>query len=95
MTPLSSRRSGRPALQPTFITTEIVEGAHVADYRTLRNMTQDELAFRAGVARSTLALYEKGFKRMPDERVRTIASALGIHDWKIRNMHDMPLPLSA
>lgn len=83
-------------MEPTFITEEIREGALVADYRLLvRNMTQDELAFRSGVARSTLAQYEKGLKRMPDDRVRSIASALGIHEWKIRNMHDLPLPLSA
>lgn len=93
VTRLSSRKSGRPAAEPTFITDEIVEGAHVADYRTLRNMTQDELAHRSGVARSTLALYEKGFKRMPDERVRTIASALGIHVWKIRNIQALSFEL--
>lgn len=79
-------------MEPVFITEEIREGALVADYRMLvRNMTQDELAFRAGVARSTLAQYEKGLKRMPDERVRSIASALGINAWKLRNMHDLPL----
>lgn len=93
VTPISSRKSGRPALEPTFITEEIIEGAHVADYRTMRNMTQDELAFRAGVARSTLALYEKGFKRMPDERVRAISAALGIRSWKIRNITSVPFEL--
>lgn len=94
VTSLDTRRTGRPASEPDYITEDIREGGLVADYRQLiRNMSQEEMAGRLGIARSTLAQYEKGFRHMPDERVEQIASILGIHTWKLRIIQTLPLDL--
>ena len=94
VTSLDTRRTGRPAAEPDFVTEDIREGALVADYRQLvRNMSQEEMASRLHIARSTLAQYEKGFRHMPDARVEQIASILGIHTWKIRIIQTLPLNL--
>ena len=40
-------------------------------------MRQDELASLAGIAVSTLSMYENGLRTIPDEVARKIADALG------------------
>ena len=95
VTDITARRAGRPPLEPAFITEEIREGALVAFFRDDLNMTQAELAYKSGVARSTLAQYEKGFKRIPDERVLALADALGVKPWYIRIIQTLPLNLKA
>ncbi|MCC3277486.1 helix-turn-helix domain-containing protein [Arthrobacter sp. zg-Y20] len=108
VTDITSRRAGRPAKPPEFITEEIREGALVAKFRDDLGMTQAELAFRVTnlkpkaphsedhhLARSTLGQYEKGLKRMPDTRVETIAEVLGVEPWLIRIIQTLPLGLTA
>lgn len=95
VTDITARRAGRPPLEPTYITEEIREGALVAWFRDDLGMSQAELATHAGVARSTLAQYEKGFKRIPDERILTLADALGVKPWYIRIIQTLPLGLTA
>ena len=51
---------GKPDMEVTRITMYRQIGAKVAYYRTLRKLTQDELAKRVHVSRSTLNRIERG-----------------------------------
>lgn len=71
-TPMRSRTSG-PAKRPT------VFGANMRRLRTSRGWTQDELAMRAKLSRSTIAKHENGdFQAYDDETVMVVASALEV-----------------
>jgi len=54
-------------------------GRRVAALRAARGWTQADLAARAGVERSYIALIERGYRRTPSRRVlRDIAQALRV-----------------
>ena len=60
-----------------YLTNENI-GDFIRGYRVIDGMSQRELADKAGVARSTLALYESG-KRVPDlSTTARILEALGV-----------------
>lgn len=71
-------------------------GKHIQDIRVKRKMTQEELAARIGISKSSISEWE-ACKRVPRmETLRKIAEALGVDVWEIigfSNLDDIQPPI--
>ena len=67
-------RNGRRRVQDI----DALVGSKVRAQRTLRGMTQTELASRVGITFQQIRKYENGTNRMGASRLYAIASALGV-----------------
>lgn len=57
---------------------------NIKSHRAKKKMTQEELANKAGVSRSTIAKYEAGFfKDIPMQTLVRIAHAIGVKPLKL------------
>jgi len=70
-------RASRPT--PYVVTAAASEiGAHLATWRKLQRLTAQQLAERAGIARSTLSKLENGDSSVGFDVVLRVARALGV-----------------
>lgn len=75
---------GRPAKQPTTISTTVREGRFIKRMRERLGYNVESVATYVGINRTTLQNYESGFKRIPDYRVQALAEVLQVDAWEIR-----------
>ena len=98
---LTKNRGGRPANPNRIWNQALTEGRTIADKREIYNlrngrngvMSQDELATRAGVSRSTVASAESGHRPMTAETLRRLATALDCDPRSIRFNYQPTLEL--
>lgn len=71
-------------------------GQRIADARTERDLTMDDIAQKIGVAKSTIQRYEKGtIKKLKLPVIESIAAALNVNpNWLIGKTND-PEPRNA
>ncbi len=60
-----------------------IMGRHVAKRRMDRDLTQDELATKAGISRQALSEIERGTQAPRWETLYALAGALGCEPWDI------------
>ncbi|MGZ3240055.1 MAG: helix-turn-helix domain-containing protein [Burkholderiaceae bacterium] len=72
------------------ISTRVLFGRNVRTLRRLREMSQEELADRAGVYRSHITLIERGEINFTVDTMETIAQAM---DLEVRDLLDPALEL--
>lgn len=64
-------------------------GTRVKYYRKLANMTQDELAIKAGFAgKSSISQIEKGQINLTEQKIEALAIALGVEESVLRYGED-------
>ena len=58
-------------------------GNKIKEFRTQKGLTQEELAFEAGVSRSTIAMVEVAQRDIILSKVVDIANALGVKPYQL------------
>lgn len=69
-------------------------GEKLKNFRTLRHLSQEQLASQSGISISTIAKYESGLRKPKPDQLTKLADALGISvntflDFNIKTVSDL------